>query len=67
MTQVFVYTKPVEIEWLTLQASEVDEVRWFDLEEIWVEIHRSRKRICVPTAGLNVLRHYLHRLEQEEK
>ena len=67
VTQVFVYTKPVEIERLTLQASEVDEVRWFDLEEIWVEIHRSRKRICVPTAGLNVLRHYLHRLEQEEK
>ena len=67
VTQVFVYTKPVEIERLTLQASEVDEVRWFDLEEIWVEIHRSRKRICVPTAGLNVLRQYLHRLEQEEK
>ena len=67
VTQVFVYTKPVEIKRLTLQASEVDEVRWFDLEEIWVEIHRSRKRICVPTAGLNVLRHYLHRLEQEEK
>ena len=67
VTQVFVYAKPVEIERLTLQASEVDEVRWFDLEEIWAEIHRSRKRICVPTAGLNVLRQYLHRLEQEEK
>ncbi|MBR3015967.1 MAG: NUDIX domain-containing protein [Clostridia bacterium] len=67
VTQVFVYTKPVEIERLTLQASEVDEVRWFDLEEVWKEIHQSRKRICVPTAGLNVLRQYLHRLEQEEK
>ena len=67
VTQVFVYAKPVEIERLTLQASEVDEVRWFDLEEVWAEIHRSRKRICVPTAGLNVLRQYLHRLEQEEK
>ena len=67
VTQVFVYTKPVEIERLTLQASEVDEVRWFNLEEIWVEIHRTRKRICVPTAGLNVLRQYLHRREQEEK
>lgn len=67
VTQVFVYTKPVEIERLTLQASEVDEARWFGLEEVWEEIHRTRKRICVPTAGLNVLRHYLHRLEQEEK
>lgn len=67
VTQVFVYAQPVEIERLTLQASEVDEVRWFDLEEAWEEIHRTRKRICVPTAGLNVLRQYLHKLEQEEK
>ena len=67
VTQVFVYAQPVEIEHLTLQASEVDEVRWFDLEEVWEEIHRTRKRICVPTAGLNVLRQYLHKLEQEEK
>ena len=67
VTQVFVYAQPVEIEHLTLQASEVDEVRWFDLEEAWEEIHRTRKRICVPAAGLNVLRQYLHKLEQEEK
>lgn len=67
VTQVFVYTKPVEIERLTLQASEVDEARWFGLEEVWEEIHRTRKRICAPTAGLNVLRQYLYRLKQEEK
>ena len=67
VTQVFVYAQPVEIERLTLQASEVDETRWFDLEDVWEEIHRSRKRICVPAAGLNVLRQYLYRLEQEEK
>ena len=66
-TQVFVYAQSVEIERLTLQASEVDEVRWFDLEEAWEEIHRTRKRICVPTAGLNVLQQYLYKLEQEEK
>ena len=48
-------------------ASEVDEARWFGLEEVWEEIHRTRKRICAPTAGLNVLRQYLYRLKQEEK
>lgn len=67
VTQVFVYAQPVEIDRLTLQASEVDEACWFDLEEVWAEIHQSRKRICVPTAGLNVLRKYLNRLEQEKK
>jgi NADH pyrophosphatase NudC (nudix superfamily) len=54
-----VYDKPVSIKDLTLQESEVSEVRWFDLDEVWDEIHRSRERFCVPTAGLNVLREYL--------
>ena len=56
---VYVYDKPVEIRSLTLQASEVSEVRWFDLEEVWNEIKIDRHRFCVPTAGLNVLREYL--------
>ena len=65
VTRVFVYARPVEIDRLTLQASEVDEVRWFGLNEVWEEIHLSRDRICVPTAGLNVLRQYLRGLERE--
>ena len=59
VTRVYVYDKPVNIQDLTLQESEVSEVRWFDLDKVWGEIHRSRERFCVPTAGLKVLREYL--------
>ena len=41
------------------QASEMDEVRWFSLEEVWEEIKTNRSRFCVPTGGLKVLRDYL--------
>ena len=58
-TSVFVYSKPVELSNLTLQTSEVDEARWFDLAAVWDEIQHSRERFCVPTAGLKVLRQYL--------
>ena len=53
------YREPVDISTLVLQASEVDEVRWFDMEAVWEEIQRDRSRFCVPTGGLNLLRNYL--------
>ena len=59
VTTVYVYSEPVQISSLVLQESEVDEVRWFGLDEVWNEIHRSRERFCVPTGGLQVLREYL--------
>ena len=59
VTTVYVYDKPVDINSLTLQKSEVSEVRWFDLEEVWNEIQTDRHRFCVPTGGLKVLREYL--------
>lgn len=58
---VFVCTRPVDIAALTLQASEVDEVRWFDLNTVWEEVQRSRERFCVPIECLDVLRHFLER------
>lgn len=58
-TWVYVYSAPVEASALTLQKTEVDEARWFDLADVWAEIQISRKRFCVPTAGLRVLRGYL--------
>ena len=58
-TSVFVCSKPVELSNLILQASEVDEARWFDLAAVWDEIQHSRERFCVPTAGLKVLLQYL--------
>ncbi len=60
VTSVYVYQEPVDIGRLTLQASEVEEVRWFDLEEVWNEIQTDRNRICVPVQGLKVLRDYLN-------
>ena len=61
VTWVYVYDNPVSVQDLTLQETEVSEVRWFDLEEVWEEIQHSRERFCVPTAGLKVLREYLKR------
>ena len=59
VTWVYVYSDPVEPGALTLQTEEVDEVRWFDVDEVWEEIHRSRERFCVPLEGLRVLREHL--------
>ena len=59
VTWVYVYSAPVELGTLSLQPDEVDEVRWFGLEEVWEEIHRTRERFCVPAGGLEVLRYYL--------
>ena len=59
VTSVYVYEKPVDADGLTLQESEVDEVRWFDLNEVFTEIQTSRARFCVPAGGLNVLISYL--------
>ena len=60
-TWLYVYRQPVEIGALRLQTEEVEEVRWFDLEQVWEEIHRSRERICVPSHGLALLRDFLDR------
>ena len=64
VTRVYVYDKSVDITTLTLQASEVDAVRWFPLEEVWEEIKTDRSRFCVPTGGLKVLRDYLKERQQ---
>ncbi len=60
VTWVFVYREPVCAEELTLQESEVSEVRWFGLEEVWDELQRGdHSRFCVSRRGLKVLRDYL--------
>ena len=62
--KVYVCSHPAER--FTLQESEVSEVRWFNLEEVWQEIRSGdRHRFCVPTEGLAILRSWLaegHRL-----
>ena len=56
---VYVYREPVNSACLTLQQSEVDEVRWFDLDEVMTEIQTSRLRFCAPAEGLNTLKRFL--------
>ena len=34
-------------------------MRCFDLDEVWEEIKTNRRRFCVPTDGLEILRKYL--------
>lgn len=64
---VYVYTGPVKEEDLTLQESEVEEVRWFDLELVWEEIHKEQEVFCVTKEGLGLLRDYLKRQEEDQQ
>ena len=59
VTWVYVYDSPVNIRKLKLQESEVSEVCWFGLDEVWNEIRTDRSRFCVPAGGLGVLCAYL--------
>ena len=59
VTEVYVYTEPVETEKLVLQESEVEDVRWFDLEEVWEELDCSSERFCVPKQSLKLLQDWL--------
>ena len=56
---VFVCRLPVAIGDLCLQKEEVEEVRWFDAEEVAEEIRTSRERFCVPAASLRLLLRFL--------
>ena len=53
--RVFAYQEPVRIEKLTLQKSEVEEVCWFDLEEVSEEVTRGSDRFCMNPIGLKLL------------
>ena len=57
---VYLYQDPVDIRDLTLQESEVDEVRWFGLDEVLDEIKNNRARFCVPAEGLQLLKRTLY-------
>ncbi len=63
VTFVYLYARPTDESALRLQESEVSEVRWFALEDVWDEIRLSRARFCVPSEGLAVLRNRLLRDE----
>ena len=49
---------------LVLQTEEVEEVQWFDLEEVYEQCGKHREIFCVPTLGLGVVRRYLKSIEK---
>ena len=59
MITVFVYCEQVIPEELVLQESEVEEVRYFDLEEVYEEVRGGSERVCVNPDGMKVLVDYL--------
>ena len=61
ITRVYVYKEPVDAGSLVLQASEVDEVGWFGLDDVIGAVGRHDERFCVPPGGLRVLRGYLEK------
>lgn len=63
----YVYREPVNIEELTLQKSEVEEVRWFPLDEVADEIRTRQDRICVSRQGMSVLMDYLKGVHDEKE
>ena len=61
---VYIYREPVNIAELVLQTEEVEEVQWFDLEEVYEQCGKHREIFCVPALGLGVVRRYLKSIEQ---
>ena len=52
VTFVYIYDKPVDIDALTLQADEVESVRWFDADFVREKIEPPRDEgFCVPRDG----------------
>lgn len=58
----YVYQEPVNINELTLQKSEVDEVRWFPLPAVAEDLQSEHGHICVSREGLETLMGYLNRV-----
>lgn len=55
---VYLYEKEVKIPELTLQKEEVDEVEWFDLQEVYEGIKQHNQKFCVPIGGLETVMKY---------
>lgn len=64
VTTVFVYKKDVEIESLTLQEEEVEEVKWFDIDIVKEDMQKEERIFCVPRAGLAIIDTWI--MEQKE-
>ena len=56
---VYLYTEPVDINALTLQADEVESVKWFAIDEVYKACVNHSPEFCVPVDGLNLVRKYM--------
>ena len=56
---VYVYTKPVNIDELTLQKEELDGVEWFNLEYVYEECRKHNQKFCAPVGGLEIVRSFV--------
>lgn len=58
---VYLYTEPVDINALTLQAEEVESVKWFAIDQVYKACVNHSPEFCVPVDGLNLVRRYMAR------
>lgn len=56
---VYVYTKPVDINELTLQEEEVERVDWFLVDDVIKEKEKGNDIFCMAKDGLKVLENYI--------
>ena len=60
VTWVYLYSEPIDINKISLQESEVSEVRWFDLNEVWDSVCSQQGNFCVSKNGLTVLMNHCY-------
>ena len=65
LRSVYVYTEPVEIEELTLQESEVEEVIWMDYEECMQEVQEGTLANCIYEEEFRMVGEYLKEYSKE--
>lgn len=46
------------------RQKKLEEVQWFDLEEVYEQCGKRREIFCVPEGGLGVVRSYLKSIEK---
>ena len=56
---VYIYDEPVDETKLVLQDNEVENVKWFDVEEVYEGCVHRDGTFCVPMEGLELIMKYL--------
>lgn len=59
ISRVYLYQEPVNIEELTLQEEEVEEVRWLDFETCCKKTEEGDKEYCLFPEELKMIKQYL--------